>query len=98
MEISTDSQGTIVFKGNLVVTNIESIHSEIESLLEESSRYITIDLSQVEEIDIAGLQLLYSLKKTSEGAGALHILAINQSIRDIIDLSGFNIPLKEALP
>ncbi len=98
MEISTDSQGTIVFKGNLVVTNIESIHSEIESLLEESSRNITINLSQVEELDIAGLQLLYSLKKTVEVDGTLHILAINQSIRDIIDLSGFNVPLKEALP
>jgi anti-anti-sigma factor len=98
MEISTDSQGTIVFKGNLVVTNIESIHSEIESLLEESSRNITIDLRQVEEIDIAGLQLLYSLKKTLEVDGALNILAINQCIRDIIDLSGFNVPLKEALP
>jgi anti-anti-sigma regulatory factor len=52
----------------------------------------------VEEIDIAGLQLLYSLKKTFESDGALHILAINQVIRDIIDLSGFNVPLKEALP
>jgi anti-anti-sigma factor len=98
MEISTDSQGTIVFKGNLVVTNIESVHSEIESSLEDSSRIITLDLSQVDEIDIAGLQLLYSLKKTFESDGALHIIAINQSIRDIIDLSGFNVPLKEALP
>jgi anti-anti-sigma factor len=98
MEICTDSQGIIVCKGNLVVTNIESIHSEIESLLEESSRNISIDLSQVEEIDIAGLQLLYSLKKTLEDDGALNIHAINQSIRDIIDLSGFNVPLKEALP
>jgi len=98
MEITTDSHGTIVFKGNLVVSNIETIHSEIESLIEESSRNIAIDLSQVEEIDIAGLQLLYSLKKTCEGDGSLHINAMNQSVRDIIDLSGFNIPLKEALP
>ncbi len=98
MEISTDSQGTIVFKGNLVVSNIESIHSEIESVLEESSRDIIMDLSQVEEIDIAGLQFLYSIKKTFEGDGSLHILAMHQSVRDIIDLSGFNIPLKEALP
>jgi anti-anti-sigma factor len=98
MEISTDSKGTIVFKGNLLVTDIETIYSEIESLLEDSSRDITLDLRQVDEIDIAGLQLLYSLKRTFESDGALHILAINQSIRDIIDLSGFNVPLKEALP
>jgi anti-anti-sigma factor len=97
MEISTDSQGTIFFKGNLVVTNIELIHSEIETILEESSRNITINLSRVEEIDIAGLQFLYSLKKTIESDGSLHLIAINQSIRDIIDLSGFSVPLKEAL-
>lgn len=98
MEICTDNQGKIVLKGNLVVSNIESIHSEIESVLEESSRNIILDLTQVEEIDIAGLQLLYSLKKTFEGDGSLHIEALNQTVRDIIVLSGFNVPLKEALP
>jgi anti-anti-sigma factor len=97
MEISTDSQGTIFFKGNLVVTNIELIHSEIETILEESSRNITINLSRVEEIDIAGLQFLYSLKKTVESDGSLRITDISQSIRDIINLSGFSVPLKEAL-
>ena len=98
MEISTDSQGVIVFKGNLVVSNIEVVHSALESVLEESSRDIVIDISQVEEIDIAGLQLLFSLKKTFEGDGSLRIRSLNQSIRDILDLSGFSLTLKEALP
>ena len=98
MEISTDSQGVIVFKGNLVVSNIEVVHSALESVLEESSRNIVIDISQVEEIDIAGLQLLFSLKKTFEGDGSMHIRSLNQSIRDILDLSGFGVALKEALP
>ncbi|MGD0821376.1 MAG: STAS domain-containing protein [Desulfomonilia bacterium] len=98
MEISTDSQGVIVFKGNLVVSNIEVVHSALESVLEESSRNIVIDISQVEEIDIAGLQLLFSLKKTFEADGSMHIRSLNQSIRDILDLSGFGVALKEALP
>ncbi|MGO9147211.1 MAG: STAS domain-containing protein [Desulfomonilia bacterium] len=98
MEINTDSQGVIVFKGNLVVSNIEVVHSALESVLEESSRNIVIDISQVEEIDIAGLQLLFSLKKTLEGDGSMHIRSLNQSIRDILDLSGFGVALKEALP
>ncbi len=98
MEISTDSQGVIVFKGYLVVSNIEVVHSALESVLEESSRNIVIDISQVEEIDIAGLQLLFSLKKTFEGDGSMHIRSLNQSIRDILDLSGFSFTLKEALP
>jgi len=98
MEISTDSQGVIIFKGNLVVSNIEVVHSALESVLEESSRNIVIDISQVEEIDIAGLQLLFSLKKTFEADGSMHIRSLNQSIRDILDLSGFGVALKEALP
>jgi anti-anti-sigma factor len=98
MEITTDSRGVIVFKGNLVVSNIEVVHSALESVLEESSRNIVIDISQVEEIDIAGLQLLFSLKKTFEGDGSMHIRSLNQSIRDILELSGFSVTLKEALP
>jgi anti-anti-sigma factor len=98
MEISTDSKGSIVFKGNLVVSNIESVHSTLELLLEDSSRDITVDLTQVEEIDIAGLQLLYSLKKTFEGDGSMHIRAMNQPLRELFDLSGFSLVLKEALP
>jgi anti-anti-sigma factor len=98
MEISTDSQGVIVFKGNLVVSNIEVVHSALESVFEESSRNIVIDISQVEEIDIAGLQLLFSLKKTFEGDGSMHIRSLNQSIKDILDLSGFDVALKEVIP
>lgn len=98
MEISLDSQGVFLFKGNLVASNIENVHSTLESLLEESSRVITLDLSQVDEIDIAGLQLLYSLKKTFEADGALRICALSPALNEILDLSGFGVALKEALP
>ncbi|HPJ94580.1 MAG TPA: STAS domain-containing protein [Deltaproteobacteria bacterium] len=98
MEIIIDRQGAIVCKGNLVVSDIENIHSSLESLLEDSSQVITLDLDGVEEIDISGLQLLYSLKKTFDADGAMRIRAINPAIREIIEISGFSIALKEALP
>jgi anti-anti-sigma factor len=98
MEITTDSQGVIIFNGNLVVSNIEVVHSSFEPFLEESSRNITVDLSKVDEIDISGLQFIYSLKKTFEVEGSFRIKALNPLLRDIIELSGFGLALKEALP
>ncbi|HNQ85406.1 MAG TPA: STAS domain-containing protein [Deltaproteobacteria bacterium] len=98
MQITVDSAGVIHFKGNLVVSTIENVHSTLESLLERSSRVVTLDLSGVNEIDIAGLQLLYSLKMTFETDGALRIRAFSPTIGDILGASGFGIALKEALP
>jgi anti-anti-sigma factor len=97
MELDIDSKGVIVFKGNLTVSNIETVHSSLELLMEDSSQDINIDLSRVEEMDISGLQLLYSLKKTVEGEGSLRIRAVNPAIQEILDLSGFSLALKEAL-
>ena len=98
MEISMDNKGVIHFKGNLVVSNIENVHSSLESLLEESSQIVTLDLSKVNEIDIAGLQLLYSLKKTFETDGALRIRAFSPALGNILEFSGFGNALKESLP
>lgn len=98
MEISMDTDGIIVLKGNLVVSNIESVHSSLEPFLEESSHSVVIDLSHVEEIDISGLQLLYSLKKSYCEEGAMLIKAMSQQVRDILDISGFSLALKEAMP
>ncbi len=98
MEINKNSQGIVEFKGNLVVSGIEDTFSAIESLMENLSQDMVIDLSQVEEIDIAGLQLLYALKKTLEAEGSLHIKAVSASVMERIVLAGFDLPLTEALP
>ncbi len=97
MEIDIDSKGVIVFKGNLTVSNIDTVHSSLELLMEDASQDLNIDLSRVEEMDISGLQLLYSLKKTVEAEGSLRIRAVNPAIQEILDISGFSLALKEAL-
>jgi anti-anti-sigma factor len=97
MEISKDKKGMIVFKGNLVVSTIENAHSSLKPLLEDSPQNVTIDLSEVEEIDIAGLQLLASLKKTFEEEGFIHVTSLNAGVKEYIMISGFDLALKEAL-
>ena len=98
MEINRNNQGVVEFKGSLVVSGIEDTFSAIESLMENLSQDMVIDLSEVEEIDIAGLQLLYALKKTLEAEGSLHIRAVSAPVMERLVLSGFDLALKEALP
>lgn len=97
MKIMKDNQGVIVFKGNLVVSTIDAAHSQMEKLLDEMSPDVVIDLSDVDDIDLAGLQFLTSLKKTFENDSSLHIRAVNASVMERIVLSGFNLTLREAL-
>jgi anti-anti-sigma factor len=98
MEIMRDNQGVLLFRGNMVVPTIEAAHSSLESFIEDTSQIITVDLSNVEDIDIAGLQLLYSLKKTFDSEGALRIRAISKSVQEIMEISGFSLAMQETLP
>lgn len=97
MKITKDNQGVIVFKGSLVVSAIDAVHSQIEQLHEGRYPDVVIDLVDVDDIDLAGIQFLASLKKTFEYDGSLHIRAVNASVKERILLSGFNLTLREAL-
>lgn len=98
MEIMRDNQGVLLFWGNMVVSTIEAAHSSLETFIEDTSQIMTVDLSNVEDIDIAGLQLLYSLKKTFDAEGALRIRAISKSVQEIMEISGFSLAMQETLP
>jgi len=90
MNISKDSSGAIIMQGNMVVAEIESIHSALEGMLDDSSQTMEVDLKAVEEIDTAGLQLLFALKKTIEETGVFHIRDASSAVKEALTLSGFD--------
>lgn len=95
MEIVKDSSGIIALKGSLTASNIEAIHAQLEPLLDERIHDMVLDLSGVDDIDISGLQLLCSIKKSAESEGAFLIRALSPQVREAIVLSGFETILKE---
>ncbi len=90
MNISKDENGAIVLKGNLAVAEIEATHTRLEAMLDESNQTIEVDLKEVAEIDTAGLQLLYSFKKTIEETGVFHIRDASTAVKEALTLSGFD--------
>lgn len=95
MEIIQDASGALVFKGHMTVSQVEVIHSKLEPLLDEVSPDAVIDLSGVDEIDIAGLQLIFAIKKSIEGEGSFRIKAISAQVKECMVLSGFDMILQE---
>lgn len=95
MDIKKDSSGALILKGQLVVSEIESIHSKLEPLVDETIHDIVLDLSGIDDIDISGLQLIFSIKKSVEGEGAFRIRAVSPKVKECIHLSGFETLLKE---
>ena len=58
------AKGSIVLRGKLIVSEIDMVHSQIEALLDKISQDVILNLSEVEEIDTSGIQLLYALKSS----------------------------------
>lgn len=98
MEIIKD-KGVIILKGKLIVSEIDTVHSQMESLLDEISPDVFLNLNDVDEIDTSGLQLLYALKKSIEERerGSLQIKSPSNAVKEALSFSGFDIVLKEDL-
>jgi anti-anti-sigma factor len=97
MEIQKDSSGALVFKGQLVVSEIELAHSKVEPLLEDVIHETVLDLSGVDDIDISGIQLIFSIRKSSMSDGTFRIRGASPKVKDLIMLAGFEGILQEVV-
>lgn len=61
------TKASISIRGDLTIDTVSGVLGQMRSAL--PSRDITVDLSDLKKIDLAGLQLLYSLDRTVRAAG-----------------------------
>lgn len=58
--MGTPKKGLIYLKGELSISDAEQLHATLLSLLEEKNSKILIDISELEDIDVSIMQLLYA--------------------------------------
>jgi anti-anti-sigma factor len=86
-----DGSAVITLSGNLTISNSEKIqHSLIEAF--KLSINISIEINEIENIDLSFIQLIYSLSKESKNFGKnINITSkLNEDMRLLIENAGFS--------
>ncbi len=92
MQINEQTQGAVTVlepDGALSQDDAEQFKNKLTEVLAESSGRVVVDLTKVPFVDSRGLEVLVEANDTlAAGGRALKLCAINETIREILDLTG----------
>ena len=86
-----DDVAIVDVEGKLDTMTAPNARGEFESLLAEGQRTILFNLTKLDYISSAGLRVLLVLaKELQKGGGKLHLCSLNDTVREIFEMSGFD--------
>jgi anti-anti-sigma factor len=93
MELILEKTGiyqVIKLAGRLDTTTSDSTKQRIDEIIKEGETNLIIDCSKMDYISSTGLRVFLSaLKKLNSNDGSLRIAGLQESIKQIFDISGF---------
>tara|TARA_B100000945_G_scaffold192806_1_gene154826 strand:- start:912 stop:1202 length:291 start_codon:yes stop_codon:yes gene_type:complete len=88
METLLEGTGLTV-KGNCLIQELDPLVKSLSEMVESDRNSIQLDLSNVETIDTAGIQLLASCRNSALARGkTFRISSMSDSVRDALQLTG----------
>ncbi len=96
MEIVLESTG-IKVKGNCVIQELQSLQKIMLDTIESERSSVQIDLSEVEAIDTAGVQLLSVCRINAlEKGKTFQITSVSEPVREALKLTGLGSMLEDS--
>ncbi|XME02880.1 STAS domain-containing protein [Lachnospiraceae bacterium C1.1] len=92
MDIKKTQDGsnlTVSLSGRLDTTTAPELESSLKEVLGDLTNLV-FDFSALEYISSAGLRVLLSCQKTMNKQGSMKITNVNETIKDIFDVTGFS--------
>ncbi len=93
MKCSTRQQNDVTIleiEGKLDTMTAPAMRGEFDSLLANGQQTILVNLAKLDYISSAGLRVLLVLAKELRNVGGkLHLCNLNDTVREIFELSGF---------
>ncbi|MCR4745583.1 MAG: STAS domain-containing protein [Lachnospiraceae bacterium] len=92
MDIKKTQDGsnlTVSLSGRLDTTTAPELESSLKEVLGGLTNLV-FDFSALEYISSAGLRVLLSCQKTMNKQGSMKITNVNETIKDIFDVTGFS--------
>jgi anti-anti-sigma factor len=94
MEITKREHGDawiIAIAGNLDSVTSPKAQKELEAILSSGGRKLAVDFSSLDYISSAGLRVLLGVaKQLGAKGGALRTYGLNQTVKEVFDISGFS--------
>ena len=94
MDVSTRSEQdvTIVaFAGNLDSNTAPAAQQALDGVLAAGGKKLVVDFSALDYISSAGLRVLLGTAKKLQGSGgALRLFGLNETVREVFEISGFS--------
>ena len=94
MEMSTRTHGdvtVVAFAGNLDSNTSPQAQQALDGILASGGKKMAIDFTALDYISSAGLRVLLGTAKRLSGAGGgLHLFGLNDTVREVFDISGFS--------
>ena len=87
-----EEQGVVLaLQGRLDANSSSQAEERLKTILARGENRLALDLSQVDYISSAGLQVLLKLlREIDSREGRLVLCSLSQYVREIFDLTGFN--------
>jgi len=92
MEFTKSKNGdvlTLAPNGILDTANAAAFETEVDAATNETKNLI-IDFSKIEYISSSGLRVLLKAQKKMSAAGSLKLINVNDSVKEVFELTGFN--------
>ena len=93
MEIATRTQHDVTLVtvvGSLDSNSSPKAQAALDGILASGARKIVIDFSGVDYISSAGLRVMLAMAKRLSAGGALRLFGLNETVREVFDISGFS--------
>ena len=93
MDITTRTRNdvtVVAFAGNLDSNTSPQAQQALDGILAGGGRKMVVDFTALDYISSAGLRVLLGTAKRLGGAGgALRLFGLNETVREVFDISGF---------
>ena len=83
------SELAVILEGRLDTITAPDLEKELQESLENVTE-LTLDFEGLEYISSAGLRVLLSAQKIMNRQGAMKVVHVNETIREIFDVTGFS--------
>lgn len=81
----------VAFAGNLDSHTSPEAQAALDGILAGGARKIVLDFTALDYISSAGLRVMLSAaKRLSGGGGALRLFGLNDTVREVFEISGFS--------